>query len=482
MRLEKLIEEIDITAVHGEPDREIAGVTFDSREVTRDSLFIAVRGLEADGHQFIPVSVAQGATAIVCEELPSELRDEITYIVTGNARKAVALIAACWYGHPSRELHLVGITGTNGKTTIATLLYKVNTGLGYRAGILSTNGIIVGDRKYPATHTTPDALQINQWLREMVDSGCQYCFMEVSSHAASQNRIDGLRFRGGVFTNLTQDHMDYHKDFRAYLEAKKYFFDQLDERAFALTNADDRNGRVMIQNSRAQKYSYGLNRMTDFSGKVLEQHFEGMRLKVAGTEVWARLTGRFNAYNIMAVYGVSVLLGHQHTEVLEEISKATSAEGRFEIIKGSEGTIAIVDYAHTEDALKNVLETIREVNSEGREIITVVGAGGDRDTTKRPKMGAVAIKYSNRVILTSDNPRSEDPAAIMAEMEKGMPSERTRDVLKITDREEAIKTACMLAGAAAVILVAGKGHEKYQDIGGERKDFDDSQVIKKYIK
>ncbi|MCF8346077.1 MAG: UDP-N-acetylmuramoyl-L-alanyl-D-glutamate--2,6-diaminopimelate ligase [Bacteroidales bacterium] len=482
MKLENLIKEIMVLSVEGDTGKEIHAVTFDSREVTAGCLFVAIQGTAADGHVFIPEAAEHGAAAVVCETLPGVLSEEVTYILTDNTRRAVAMVAAEWYGHPSKEINLVGITGTNGKTTIATLLYKVNTGLGYKAGILTTIGVTIGDKAYPATHTTPDAMQINKYLREMVDSGCDYCFMEVSSHAVSQHRTDGLVFRGGVFTNLTHDHLDYHKNFRDYLEAKKTFFDQLPQNAFALTNADDRNGAVMVQNCRAGIHRYALGKVTGFHGKVLEPHFEGMRMLINDKEVWVRLTGRFNASNILAVYGVSLLLGHDEMQVLEALSNAAPVDGRFEIIKGASGTIGIIDYAHTDDALKNVLETIHEVNREGREIITVAGAGGDRDNSKRPKMGAVAISYSKKVILTSDNPRSEDPYMIMDQMEKGMPADRLGDVLKIADREEAIKTACMLAGPASVILVAGKGHEKYQETGGIKRHFDDKEVVTKYIK
>ncbi|MEX0987904.1 MAG: UDP-N-acetylmuramoyl-L-alanyl-D-glutamate--2,6-diaminopimelate ligase [Bacteroidales bacterium] len=482
MKLAKLIQDVTVTGVTGDTGIEISAVTFDSREVKAGGLFVAIRGIETDGHAYIREALAAGAVAIVCEVQPAEQGSNTTYIVTDNSRRAIALIASAWYKHPSREINLVGITGTNGKTTIATLLYKVNTSLGYKAGILTTIEVIIHNRKYPATHTTPDALQINRWLREMADNGCEYCFMEVSSHAVSQHRIDGLHFRGGVFTNLTHDHLDYHNDFREYLEAKKSFFDSLGAEAFALTNADDRNGEVMIQNCKAVKYRYSLGRIADYHGNIQEPHFEGMRLQINEKEVWVRLTGKFNASNFLAVYGVSLLLGHDEIQVLEAISKAGPVEGRFEILRGDKGAIAIIDYAHTDDALLNVLETIHEVNSEKREIITVVGAGGDRDRSKRPKMGAVAANLSNKVILTSDNPRTENPTMIMEEMAKGIKEERMKDVLKIADRGEAIKTACLLAGPNTVILVAGKGHEKYQVIGKERFLFDDKEIVKKYLK
>ncbi len=482
MKLNNLIQDLEIVHVAGSREREIGSVVFDSKAVTAGSLFVAIRGIAVDGHRFVPEAVNAGAVAVVCEELPEVPAEGVTYILTKNSRRAIALIASAWYGHPSREINLVGITGTNGKTTIATLLYKVNTGLGYKAGILTTIEVIIHDRSYPATHTTPDPLQINRWLREMVDRGCEYCFMEVSSHAVSQHRIDGLKFIGGIFTNITHDHLDYHRDFKEYLMAKQSFFDRLGEESFALTNADDRNGEVMLQHSHARKYRYGLGRLADYYGKVLEMHFEGMRMKLNDKEVWVRLTGRFNASNILAVFGTLLLLGHNEEQVLATISMANAAKGRFEVIRGTGGDIAIIDYAHTDDALRNVLETIREVNGLERRVITVVGAGGDRDRAKRRKMGEVAARLSNTVILTSDNPRSEDPAAIMLEMEMGVPEEKSGDILKIADREEAIKTACMIGKGKSVILVAGKGHENYQEIGGVKRHFDDKEVINKYLK
>ena len=482
MILSTLIQEMETVHVKGNTDREICAVTFDSRDVKSGSLFVAIRGTVSDGHDYIPQAIAQGAVAIVGEEIRAECPPDVTCIETSDSRRAIALIASAWHGHPSREIRLVGVTGTNGKTTIATLLYKVNTGLGYKAGILTTIEVVIDRKSYPATHTTPDPMQINKWLREMVTAGCEYCFMEVSSHAASQQRIAGLQFSGGVFTNLTHDHLDYHKDFRAYLEAKRSFFDQLDSGAFALSNRDDRNGEVILQHTEARKYWYSLGRNTAFHARILVPHFEGMLMKINEKEVWVKLTGKFNALNILAVYGTCLLLGHGVMEVLEQISNAGPAAGRFEIHKGAKGGVAVIDYAHTEDALRNVLESIHEVNREGREIITVVGAGGDRDPSKRPGMGAVAASRSNKVILTSDNPRSEDPAVIMAEMEAGMAPEHTAEVLKIADREEAIKTACMLAGPESLILVAGKGHETYQEIKGEKRHFDDREIVKKYLK
>lgn len=481
MRLKNLIAEIEIVRIKGDTEKMISDVAFDSRQVKQGTLFVAIQGTAADGHSFISRAIESGASAVVCEHEPDSAHPAVTFILVKNSRKAIALIASAWYGHPSRDIKLVGITGTNGKTTIATLLHKVTSELGYRAGILSTIAVIIDNTAFPASHTTPDPLQINMWLRKMVDAGCDYCFMEVSSHAASQYRIAGLQFDGAVFTNLTRDHLDYHKDFREYLEAKKSFFDGLSDRAFALINSNDKNGRVMLQNCKASGYSYSLGGMSDFSGKILELHFEGMRMQINGKEIWVRLAGKFNAMNILGVYGVCMLLEHNEEQVLQAISIAGAVEGRFEMLKGPKGGVAIIDYAHTDDALKNVLETIQEVNQDKREVITVVGAGGDRDRGKRPKMGEVAARLSNKVILTSDNPRSESAEVIMSEMEQGIPQEEMEKVLKIADREEAIKTACMLGGNRAIILVAGKGHEKYQIIQGEKRYFDDKEVVKKYL-
>lgn len=480
MKLDTLIEGLELVSLKGSRDVEITAVNFDSREIIPGAMFVAVRGVELDGHKYISKAIENGAVAIVCEELPENPMEDIVWILVKNARNAIAWISAAWYGHPSRELKLIGVTGTNGKTTIVTLLYKVHTALGYKAGILSTIEVVINEVAHPATHTTPDPMQINAWIRKMVDAGCDYCFMEVSSHAASQQRIFGLDFDGGVFTNLTHDHLDYHKDFRTYLEAKKSFFELLDKKAFALVNDDDKNGRVMIQSCSAEKHHYSLGKMAEFRGKIQEMLFEGTHMEINERDLWVRLTGRFNASNILAVYGTSILLGHDEDQLMEALSIAESAEGRFDIVRGAEGSVAVIDYAHTDDALKNVLETLIEINSEGRQLITVVGAGGDRDKTKRPEMGAVAASLSSKVIFTSDNPRSENPSEIMNEMEKGVPAERLRDVLKIVDREEAIKTACMLA-EGGLILIAGKGHEKYQVIGSEKRPFDDKVIVNKYL-
>ncbi len=481
MILAKIISNLSAILVEGDTEKEITGVNFDSREVKSGFLFVAISGTESDGHKYIKQAVESGATAVVCENIPAEREERVTWIQVEDSRKAISLIASTWYGDPSQELYLAGITGTNGKTTIATLLYRVHTGLGYKAGLLSTIEVIINNKSYPATHTTPDPMQINAYLRQMVDEGCEYCFMEVSSHAGSQHRIYGLNFKGAVFTNLTHEHLDYHKSFKDYLEAKRSFFNLLNKRAFALINSDDKNGSVMVQNSRAEVYRYSMQKMADFKGKIIEPHFEGTQLQINDDELWVRLTGKFNAYNLLAVYGVSLLLGHSKEQVLQVMSGLEAVEGRFQTIKGKNGCMAIIDYAHTDDALRNVLETIHEVNREEKEIISVLGAGGDRDREKRPKMAAVASQLSHKVILTSDNPRSEDPKAIIDEMAQGISSDKNMQVLKIVDREEAIKTACMLSGEHSILLVAGKGHEKYQEIKGKKYPFNDKEIISKYL-
>ena len=481
MILAKIISNLSAILVEGDTEKEITGVNFDSREVKSGFLFVAISGTESDGHKYIKQAVESGATAVVCENIPAEREERVTWIQVEDSRKAISLIASTWYGDPSQELYLAGITGTNGKTTIATLLYRVHTGLGYKAGLLSTIEVIINNKSYPATHTTPDPMQINAYLRQMVDEGCEYCFMEVSSHAGSQHRIYGLNFKGAVFTNLTHEHLDYHKSFKDYLEAKRSFFNLLNKRAFALINSDDKNGSVMVQNSRAEVYRYSMQKMADFKGKIIEPHFEGTQLQINDDELWVRLTGKFNAYNLLAVYGVSLLLGHSKEQVLQVMSGLEAVEGRFQTIKGKNGCMAIIDYAHTDDALRNVLETIHEVNREEKEIISVLGAGGDRDREKRPKMAAVASQLSHKVILTSDNPRSEDPKAIIDEMAQGISSDKNMQVLKIVDREEAIKTACMLSGEHSILLVAGKGNEKYQEIKGKKYPFNDKEIISKYL-
>lgn len=482
MRLKVLIEDIDVLEFQGEKDLEILDVCFDSRKIEAGALYVAIPGNFVDGHKYIPQAIEAGAIAIVCEVLPEKFSDEVSYVIVQDARKALAMLASAWFDKPSKEIKLVGVTGTNGKTTVVSLLYQVHVGLGYKVGMLTTIEVLVNDKSYPATHTTPDPMQINRWLRLMVDEGCDYCFMEVSSHAIAQKRVIGLRFLGGIFTNLSHDHLDYHKDFKTYLEVKQSWFTRFARDDFALVNSNDKNGEVMVQLSKAEKYSYGIGRVADYKGKIIEMHFDGMHLQINGMDLWVRLTGRFNASNILAVFGACDLLRQETGEILEQLSMVQSAEGRFDVYESKSGNIGIVDYAHTDDALKNVLETIREVNVDGRQVITIIGAGGNRDREKRPKMGKVAVSLSDKVILTSDNPRSEKPEDIIDEIETGVPGEKAGDVLKIKDREEAIKTACMLGSKKSIILLAGKGHEKYQLIGSERRHFDDKEMIVKYIK
>jgi UDP-N-acetylmuramoyl-L-alanyl-D-glutamate--2,6-diaminopimelate ligase len=478
MNLREIIEELQITAISGEGDPAISGIVFDSRKVEQGSLFVAVRGNLADGHRFIPAALEAGAAAIVCEEKAPETPLEAVWIQVPETRRALALLAAAFYGHPSRELQLVGVTGTNGKTTIVTLLHQLHTLLGYKSGLLSTIRVLIGEESHPATHTTPDPVSIHAILRQMVEKGCEYCFMEVSSHAVVQDRTTGLDFNGGVFTNLTRDHLDYHPDFQDYLTAKKRFFDQLPSGSFALVNADDRHGHIMLQNCPADPYCYSLHSLCDFTGKINEMHLEGTAMLINEKEVWVKLPGRYNASNLLAVYGVAMLLGHHQEEVIETLTKLQPVEGRLEMFHTEEGPTALVDYAHTPDALAHVLETIREVNVKGGGIITVVGAGGNRDRGKRPQMAKIAVEGSHKLILTSDNPRDEDPEAILDDMMEGIPPNLRDRTLRITNRREAIRTACMMAGRNDIILVAGKGHEKTQEIKGEKMAFDDLEILK----
>ncbi|WP_423149051.1 UDP-N-acetylmuramoyl-L-alanyl-D-glutamate--2,6-diaminopimelate ligase [Rubrolithibacter danxiaensis] len=456
---------------------DISKVCFDSRQVEQGALFVAVKGTQVDGHQYIAKTVASGASAILCEDLPQDIQPDITYIQTDNSAKALGIVASNFFGNPSSKLKLIGVTGTNGKTTIATLLFKLFRELGYKAGLISTVQNHINDRIVPSTHTTPDPVALNLLFTDMVESGCDYCFMEVSSHAVAQYRIEGLEFSGGVFSNLTHDHLDFHKTFDAYLKAKKAFFDQLSRSAFALTNADDKNGKVMLQNTKAHKKTYGLKNIADFKGKVIENHFSGLLLDVDGQEVWFKLVGSFNAYNLMAVYGTAMLLEQDRQKVLTTLSRLSGAEGRFDYITSPKGIIGIIDYAHTPDAVQNVLSTIQDIRRGNEQVITVIGCGGDRDKTKRPVMAQVACDWSDKVILTSDNPRSEEPEQILKDMEAGVMPSNKRKALTITDRKEAIRTACHLANPGDIILVAGKGHEKYQDIKGTKYPFDDKQIL-----
>ncbi len=473
---------MEITGLKGETNPEIQGITFDSRAVKGGALFVAIRGTQADGHLFIPQALAAGAAAIICEEDPAGREADAVWIRVPDSRSALARVASTFHGNPSQELQLVGITGTNGKTTIATLLHQVHTRLGFSAGLLSTIQVLIGNESRPATHTTPDPMQINAYLREMVERGCEYCFMEVSSHAVDQERITGLQFAGGVFTNLTRDHLDYHKSFKEYLRVKKRFFDQLTGDAFALVNADDKHGKVMLQNCRAEPHTFSLRSMSEFRGKLVEMHLDGSSMEINGTEVWIRLPGRFNASNLLCVYGVSILLGQHPQDVFRAISQMDPVSGRFESFRRGNGATGIVDYAHTPDALQKVLETIHEVNVKGGQIITVVGAGGNRDRGKRPVMARIAAEASDKLILTSDNPRNEDPELILDEMMAGIPPGLRDRTMRIVSREEAIRSACILAGSKDIILVAGKGHEKTQEIGGVKRAFDDLEILKMNLK
>jgi UDP-N-acetylmuramoyl-L-alanyl-D-glutamate--2,6-diaminopimelate ligase len=468
--------------IEGDKDIDLLDLTFDSRQVKGGSLFFAVKGTQVDGHDYIGKAVEKGAKAIVCEKMPKVKADSVTYIQVDNSAYVLGVGAANFFGNPSKKLRLVGVTGTNGKTTIATLLYRLFTDAGYSCGLLSTIENIVSHEVIPSTHTTPDPIELNSLLHRMVECGCEYAFMEVSSHSIDQDRIAGLHFAGGIFTNLTHDHLDYHKTMANYRNAKKKFFDNLPETAFALTNLDDKNGAVMLQNTRAKKLSYALKHDADFKGIIMESHFDGMLLKVNGTEVFTQLVGRFNASNLLAIYGAALSLGFNKDELLVEISKLRGANGRFDMVYSDNGIVGIVDYAHTPDALQNVLETINEVRCHKETLFTIVGCGGNRDTTKRPEMAAVAVKLSDRVILTSDNPRNEDPDDIIRQMKAGITAEDSRKVLSITNRHEAIRTGVALAKKGDIILIAGKGHENYQEINGVKNHFDDKEELSKAFK
>jgi UDP-N-acetylmuramoyl-L-alanyl-D-glutamate--2,6-diaminopimelate ligase len=481
MTLDEILKDIEVVSLTGSGKTVISGIAFDSRQVCTGFLFVAVRGTKTDGHEFIKTAVESGAAAILCERLPEKTDKNISWIVTTDSASALGTCASNLYGNPSSLLKLTGVTGTNGKTTIATLLYRMFSNLGYKCGLFSTVCNYIVNNELPATHTTPDPVQLNKLLAEMVDSGCEYAFMEVSSHAVDQKRIAGLKFTGGIFTNLTHDHLDYHKTFDNYLAAKKRFFDILKPGAFALTNIDDRNGKVMIQNCRAEKYTYSVRGMADFRCSVIEQRFEGMGLRFDGEEVWTRFIGDFNAANLLAVYGASLLLGAEKREVLTIMSDLRSVAGRLETVPSSTGISGIVDYAHTPDALLNVIETINKIRQGSGQLITVVGAGGDRDKTKRPKMAEISARGSSRTILTSDNPRTEDPEKILDDMAAGLTPEITNKVLRIADRREAIRTAVMLANTGDVVLVAGKGHEPYQEINGVKHHFDDREELAKAL-
>ncbi len=480
--LKDIIYKTGILDVVGSTEIFVSDVCFDSRKAREGSVFIAVKGIQVDGHQYINAVIEKGAVAIVCEQLPKVLAEGITYVRVSDSAVALAHVASNFYGNPSEKLKLVGITGTNGKTTVATLLFKLFRSLGHGAGLLSTVKNQVNDQVIPATHTTPDPIQLNALLSAMVDEECTHCFMEVSSHSVVQKRIEGLQFAGGVFTNITHDHLDYHKTFAEYLKAKKKFFDALPGEAFALSNSDDKNGKIILQNSSSKKYTYSLQSMSDYKCKLIENHFSGLILNLDGHEVHCKLVGSFNAYNLTAAYATAVLLGEDKMNVLTNLSMLNPVEGRFDFVTSKKKIIGVVDYAHTPDALQNVLSTIHDVSTGHGRVITIVGCGGDRDSSKRPMMAKIACELSDKVILTSDNPRSEDPTAIIHEMERGIGPGEVMKTISIVDRKEAIKAAVQLAMPGDVILVAGKGHEKYQEIKGVRTPFDDKEILQEMFK
>ena len=476
--LSDILYKTRLEEIIGSTNVAISSVTFDSRKVKKDSLFIATRGTASDGHHYIELAIESGAVAIVCEDLPETLKENVTYVKVLDSSASLGYIACNFYDNPSEKLKLVGITGTNGKTTTVTLLFNLFRGLGYNVGLLSTVENKINTTVIPSTHTTPDALALNELLSKMVEAGCQYAFMEVSSHAIVQHRITGLKFIGAAFSNITHDHLDYHKTFEEYIRAKKLFFDNLQDDAFALTNKDDRNGMVMLQNTKAKKYSYGLKSIADFKCRVVENHLNGLLLSIDNQELWVKLIGSFNAYNVLVVYAISHLLKQDRVQVLTTLSNLNSVEGRFQYIKSKTGIVAIVDYAHTPDALKNVLETIKDIRTGNEQVITLAGCGGDRDSAKRPIMAQIACEYSNKVILTSDNPRSENPEDILNQMQAGINPVDAKKTLRISDRKEAIRTAVAFAKEGDIILIAGKGHEKYQEINGVKHPFDDFEIVK----
>jgi len=476
--LTNILEDVQLIETIGNNTIGISSVEFDSRRVNKSSLFVATRGTQVDGHTFISNAIESGASAILCEELPKTLNKSVCYLKVENSQQALGIISSNWFNKPSQSLKLVGVTGTNGKTTIATLLHQLFLDLGYEAGLISTIENKIGKNILPSTHTTPDAISINSLMAKMVEAKCEFCFMEVSSHALHQYRTAGLDFDGAIFTNISHDHLDYHKDFASYIRAKKMFFDGLKQKAFAITNQDDRNGLVMLQNCHAHQYTYSIKSLGDFTAKVIENEFTGLNLNIDGQDVWFRLIGTFNAYNLLDIYSTAVLL-EQDQQVLSRLSNISPVNGRFEVIQDHRGVSAIVDYAHTPDALLNVLQTMQDTLSEGNRIICVVGAGGNRDKSKRPKMAKIAVDYSHQVILTSDNPRFEKPEDIINDMKAGLSARESLKAISITNREEAIKTAYQLANPGDVILVAGKGHETYQEIEGVKHHFDDKEVISK---
>ena len=480
--LKDILYKVTIEAVHGSTDLSIEKIEFDSRKVSNNDVFVAIKGSLSDGHQFIDKAISLGASVIVCEDLPIILLETITYIKVQNSNQALSFLAANYYNNPSQKLKLIGITGTNGKTTIASLLYQMFKKAGYKVGLLSTVKIMVDEVEYKATHTTPDSLTINQYLDEMVEVGCEFCFMEVSSHGIHQKRTESLQFEGGVFTNLSHDHLDYHDTFAEYRDVKKSFFDNLPKSAFAITNVDDKNGVVMLQNTVARKRTYALKTYADFKAQVLENQLSGLVLKINNDEVWTKLIGSFNAYNLLAIYGVALELGIESNEALRLLSELESVSGRFQFIISESKITAIVDYAHTPDALENVLKTIEDIRTKNEQLITIVGCGGDRDKTKRPIMANIAASLSDKAIFTADNPRTENPQTIIEEMEAGVEGQNFKKTISILDRKQAIKTACQMANPGDIILIAGKGHETYQEINGVRHDFDDMQIVQELLK
>ena len=479
--LKDILYKVTINAVTGNTALPVNKVEFDSRKIETDDVFVAIVGTISDGHDYIDKAVADGAKAIVCQSLPENLIDGITYVEVENTNKALAFIAANYYNNPSANLKLIGTTGTNGKTTVSSLLYQLFKKAGYKVGLLSTVKIMVDNTEYKATHTTPDSLTINYYLQLMSDAGVEYCFMEVSSHGIHQRRTEGLHFTGGIFTNLSHDHLDYHSSFAEYRDVKKAFFDGLPKTAFALVNTDDKNGLVMLQNTKAKKKTYALKTYADYKAQILENQFSGLLLKLNDNEVWTKLIGNFNAYNLLAIYATAELLGLSKDENLRHISELQSVSGRFEYFVSNDKITAIVDYAHTPDALKNVLETINSIRTKNEQLITVVGCGGDRDATKRPKMGHIASALSTKVIFTSDNPRTENPQTIIDNIESGVEAQNFKKVVSILDRKQAIKTACQMAQPNDIILIAGKGHETYQDINGVKNDFDDYKTVEELL-
>jgi len=475
--LKEIIYKVAIEAVKGSTDIAIDKIEFDSRKIGANDAFVAIRGTISNGHDYIETAIWNGAIAIIFDTLPENITHGITYIQVKDTNKALAFMAANYFGNPSEKLKLVGITGTNGKTTIASLLYQLFKKAGFKVGLLSTVKILVDEVEYKATHTTPDSITINHYLREMVEAGVEYCFMEVSSHGIHQKRTEALHFVGGIFTNLSHDHLDYHPTFAEYRDVKKSFFDNLPKTAFALSNIDDKNGQVMLQNTVAKKLTYALKSYSDYKAQILENQLSGLLLKINGNEVWVKLIGTFNAYNLLAIYGTAIELGLESLEVLRLLSDLESVSGRFQFIVSNSNITAIVDYAHTPDALENVLKTINDIRTKNEQLITIVGCGGNRDKAKRPIMAGIATELSDKVILTSDNPRNEDPEVIINEMEKGVAPQNFKKSLSITDRKQAIKTACQLAQANDIILIAGKGHETYQEIQGVRHDFDDIKIV-----